>query len=151
MRITDALLGEHGSFQVLFEELTIAAEHALDDVPALARELAIRLAAHDAAEEETLFMPLQSRLGPQGPLGLMEMEHRRIGDLIEDIIAAEEASLIRHRVRELVVVANDHFAKEEAVLFTLAEQVMDDAELHHLGSVWVRRRKAGSGKSRAVA
>jgi len=141
MRITDALLGEHEAFQIHFDELTAAAEAALGDVPALTRQLAARLAAHDDTEEETLFMALQSRLGPQSPLALMEMEHLRIGDLIEDVLAADEPAQLRHRVAALIDFMNDHFAKEEAVLFTLAEQFMDDGELERLGAAWSRRRR----------
>jgi hemerythrin-like domain-containing protein len=40
-----------------------------------------------------------------------------------------------------ITLARQHFAKEEQVLFPMAQQVLDDQELFELGAQWAKGRK----------
>src|SRR3972149_2983552 len=89
MLITDALLGEHGVFQLLLHHIEQALP-ALDSTPALQHELAafaFALEAHARLEDELLFTALEPHLGTQGgPLAVMRMEHNQITDLLGRIL-----------------------------------------------------------------
>ncbi|MEK9752521.1 MAG: hemerythrin domain-containing protein [Rhodospirillaceae bacterium] len=140
MRVTVALLGEHGLFYALIEQVSHATKNAPDDVPALTRALARALATHAEVEEATLFPALRPHLGPLGPIGVMEAEHRQIEEIVKRIAATDDPAQLRRYVDLLIEVCIDHFAKEEGILFHLAVRFLDDGELNRLGDSWAEFR-----------
>jgi len=81
MKITDALLGEHGVFYVLFHHLeTPAAKDRIPDGPRDgAALLSEGLITHARLEDELLFAALEPHLGSRaGPLAVMRLEHQEI-------------------------------------------------------------------------
>jgi iron-sulfur cluster repair protein YtfE (RIC family) len=139
MKLTEALLGEHGVFYAQFGHLerTLPATTTLAEVQAPAALLAAGLATHARLEDELLF----TKLDPSGPVAVMRREHEQIeGDLsraqeVSDLAQAQQ--LVLHAVQ----VARDHFIKEEEVLFPMAEQTLGEEALRELGTQWARERQ----------
>lgn len=102
--------------------------------------LAAALVGHAHLEEELLFTTLEPHIGPMGPLSVMRMEQGQIEAAlahlpkIQDL--AEAQSLLLHAIQ----VAREHFAKEEQLLYPIAEQALDTDTLTQLGRLWADRR-----------
>ena len=139
--ITDALVGEHG---VIYAELEHLASRPLESVEAAraqGAQLAAGLASHAHIEDELLFVPLEGPLGPNGgPLAVMRMEHEEVEGTLERLAHAADLEEAQSLASHLVSVAREHFAKEEQVLFPMAEQLLPEAELRGLGEQWAARR-----------
>jgi iron-sulfur cluster repair protein YtfE (RIC family) len=140
MRITDALLGEHGLLYVLFDQITEAMANESKDLPALTRVLAGLLGSHAKLEEDHLFPALQPHIGDMGPLAVMQMEHRQIDELLESMASTTDPEQLKQQTQALLDVTLNHFSKEEGILFHLAERFLDDATLHQLGDTWSQTR-----------
>ena len=143
MLITDALLGEHGVFYLLFQDIEKALP-ALDSVAALQNRvasLAFSLEAHASLEDELLFTALEPHLGTQGgPLAVMRIEHNQIVNLLERIPSAPDLAQGRVLVSQMIEVSRAHFQKEEQVLFRMARKFLDEESLSALGTKWSARR-----------
>ena len=143
MRITDALLGEHGVFYLLLQDI----EQALPAIENLAilqnriAPLAFSLEAHASLEDELLFIALEPHLGTQGgPLAVMRHEHDQIVSLLERIPSAPDLVQARALAAQMIEVSRGHFRKEEQVLFRMAQKFLDEDELSALGAKWSARR-----------
>jgi len=79
IRITEALLGEHG---VIYPQLAHLDQVSFDspaDAQRRAALLAAGLVTHAWTEDELLFVSLEEHLGPnRGPLAVMRMEHEQV-------------------------------------------------------------------------
>lgn len=142
MKITDAFLGEHAVLYAQFdylEQATPAAE-TLAIVQSLAAGLAATLASHAHLEDELLFTALDPYLGPMGPLAVMRMEHDQIEGLLGRIPAAQDLRQAQGLLQQTVQLARSHFAKEEQVLYPIAEQALDQGRLAELAVQWAERR-----------
>ena len=143
MLITDALLGEHGVFYLLFQDIEKALP-MLDSVSALQNRvapLAFSLEAHAHLEDELLFTALETHLGTQGgPLAVMRMEHDQIMNLLERVQSAEDLAQGRVLASQMIEVSRAHFQKEEQVLFRMARRFLGEEELSVLGAKWAVRR-----------
>ena len=143
MLITDALLGEHGVFYLLFQDIEKALP-MLDSVSALQNRvapLAFSLEAHAHLEDELLFTALETHLGTQGgPLAVMRMEHDQIMNLLERVQSAEDLAQGRVLASQMIEVSRAHFQKEEQVLFRMARRFLGEEELSVLGAKWAARR-----------
>jgi hemerythrin-like domain-containing protein len=143
MKITDALLGEHGVLYALFDHVEAALPRAgsLAEVRALADLLGAALLSHARCEEELLFPALEAHIGPNGPLTVMQLEHQEIDEGIEDAAQAAEPAAAVDAIRRVIEIARPHFRKEECVLFALAQARLGDAELEALGAAWASTRR----------
>ena len=143
MLITDALLGEHSVFYLLFQDIEKALP-ALDSVTALQNRvapLAFSLGAHASLEDELLFTALEPHLGTQGgPLAVMRMEHDQIVNLLERIQSADGLAQGRGFASQMIEVSRAHFQKEEQVLFRMARKFLDEESLSALGAKWAAHR-----------
>lgn len=143
MRITDALLGEHGVFYAQFEHLAEALPRTrnVEEVHSLAAFLAAALGPHAHLEDELLFSALEPYLGTAGgPLRVMRSEHDEIEGALDRVQQVHELEAARNLVRRALTVAREHFAKEEHVLFPMAAQFLGDNRLAELGAAWAQRR-----------
>jgi hemerythrin-like domain-containing protein len=142
MRITDALRGEHG---VLLRMLDFVEQEAptssLSDAQAMGRLLRQAIESHAHLEDELLFGALEPQLGAeQGPLAVMRMEHGEIEGCLERLPEERAAEGARRLLLRLVEVARGHFAKEEQVLFPMAERLLPREQLLERGGAWAERR-----------
>jgi regulator of cell morphogenesis and NO signaling len=98
---------------------------------------------HSEREERVLFRMMENYLGVGvGPVAVMEYEHEQAKSLIKNFLEntegeqesmpsekiKENSDLIRSAYFKLV----DHFAKEENVLFPMAERMLSDEEKKEL-------------------
>jgi len=143
MKITNAFLGEHAIFyaQFTFLEEEIPQIEDLSLVKAQGALLASALASHAALEEELLFQTLESFIGPGGPLAVMRMEHNQIEENLAAIPGHETSGQAREVLFQTIQIARSHFAKEEQILYPLAERALGHDQLFELGKQWAARRK----------
>ena len=143
MKLTDALRGEHAIIYELFDYVrdTSAKSDALEEVRGAVLVLERLLLSHARVEEDLLFPNLEPHLGQAGPLAVMRAEHQEIDDLIA--LAKEEKAVgaLKSVIGQLLELAYGHFQKEEMVLFTMAQQFLDEATLTELGDQWAAHRK----------
>ncbi|MDR7434508.1 MAG: hemerythrin domain-containing protein [Armatimonadota bacterium] len=142
MKITDALLGEHGVFYAQFTHLEQVLPHTetVGEVHAQAALLAAALATHARLEEDVLFPSLDPHLGPMGPLAVMRAEHNEIEGTLSRIPNVDDLVEARGLLVHALQVARQHFAKEEQVLFPMAGQILGEETLTQLGAQWAERR-----------
>lgn len=152
MRITEILTEEHRVIeQVLacLEEMAAQADATgrLDGAAArqavdFFRNFADR--CHHGKEEQQLFPALESRgvAHEHGPIGRMLYEHDRGRELlhtIEDAIPGAEAGEVPmlgrfiDQARRYVAWLRDHIAKEDNVLFPLADRILSARDQNELG------------------
>ncbi len=143
MKITEALLGEHGVFYAQFEHLERAVPTAetLAQVQSQMALLSAALDTHARLEDRLLFTALDPYLGPVGPLAVMRMEHDQIEGLFGRISQASNLPEAQGLTLQLLRIAQDHFAKEERVLFPMAAQILAPETLSELGVRWSEQRR----------
>lgn len=141
MRLTDALLGEHGAFYAQFDRLeALPAGLTVAEVREQAALLASALVSHADLEDELLFERMRSAGGDGGLLDAMEEEHRIIAGHLQRAQGSGDASKAMDALLEGVAVAREHFAREERMAFPLAERLLQGQALSDLGAEWSRRR-----------
>lgn len=143
MKLTDALIGEHGAFYTLFDEIEEIAtrERAMALILGSIAVLEAMVVSHASLEEQLLFSALEPHLGKdQGPLAVMCAEHTEMKALLEEIEDAEDVGHASHLVKEALTAARSHFGKEEQVLFPMAENLLGDEVLTELGKIWADTR-----------
>ncbi len=147
MRITDALLGEHGVIVELLDHVDrCASGWNLDEAREGGASLAAVLRPHAAVEEELLFDELERALGHEPvPLAVLRLEHEEIEAILVELTSAGSGEELQPRFARLVELVEDHFAKEEGILFPLARQHLDEATLNRLGSRWAESRRVEAG------
>lgn len=134
---TAALREEH---EVILRALTVL-EHVGRDLAAgksVAKETIASLAnffrtfadrCHHAKEEAHLFPAMAEHGIPQegGPLGVMLQEHEEGRALVRTFAEGEPATSVP-AIRRFVTLLRDHIAKENEILFPMAEQVIPERE-----------------------
>ena len=137
MQITHLLSQEH---QVVLEQLQ-ALEAALDrfdpgQVAATLRFFDEQVTLHRRKEEEVLFPALARYIGTEmGPIAVMLHEHREEQARLEEIRVALDAGdtpeargTLRRAGRQILDLLRNHIAKEDNVLFPLAERTLSAEE-----------------------
>jgi hemerythrin-like domain-containing protein len=148
------LMDEHVSLRAdmdLFYDITeeIALDSGCDVVELFAQlykqvaAFEIKLKAHSRREEEGLF-PLMTRhlAEDDGIIEVMEYEHEKAEQHLKEFLAEAEkagSTIDEDDVQWITVIAvqahatlQQHFAKEEKVLFPLAENILSDDEKKEL-------------------
>ncbi|MCM2269727.1 MAG: hemerythrin domain-containing protein [Thermoanaerobaculia bacterium] len=146
MKITDALYGEHGPLYALLTHCeSSAAQWELADLMLAGRAVEAALLSHAAVEDDLLFGALAARMPAGGPVEVMRAEHEAIDADLAALRVAEDEGPARRAMLRVVQQAREHFAKEEQVLFPLAEELVGAAELERLGAEWAARRGVACG------
>lgn len=142
MKITDALLGEHGAFYAQFDRLEEQLPGCRDvaEVREQAALLASALVSHARLEDELLFAAMAVAGADAGLLDAMETEHGDIADRLSRAQGTADAALARRELLEAVSLARDHFAREERLAFPLAGELLGAPALMELGAAWAGRR-----------
>ncbi len=147
MKITQGFVGEHAVFYAQFSHLekTVPTARRLDEVQVQAAFLAAALESHAGLENELLFDSLEPRLGAQsGPLAVMRAEHDEIKGSFSRFPQLQTLDEAQNLLLHVVAVAREHFAKEEQILYPMAEQVLGEETLIQLGSEWARQREVSA-------
>ncbi len=132
--ITDALADDHRRL----EDLRERAEDALrtggrGEATSLFAEFDRGLRHHIRVEEELLFPALERESGLRrefGPIGVMIAEHRAIEGLLERLVRefSGEAAADGAPMGQLSAMLEAHDAKEEMVLYPMADRTIGAAE-----------------------
>lgn len=149
MRITDAFVGEHAVFypQLSSLEQAIPGYSGVEEARVQAALLGAALASHAALEEELLFVEMDPLDEAVSHLAVMREEHRDIEDSIDRAARTMDLEEARGLLLHLIDVARPHFAKEEDVLFPMAETALPEATLLRLGEEWASRRLGNAARS----
>ncbi len=148
MKLTDALLGEHGTFYVLFSQIEeiAAMEGPLAQIRGATMVLGAMVDSHAAIEEKLLFSALEPHLGTNdGPLAVMRAEHEKMACLLEQIEDTDDTDRVILWIEEALSAARSHFQREERVLFPMAQHLLGDEELTRLGRAWAEVRQVEIG------
>lgn len=147
MKLTDALLGEHGALYALFAqvEACFARAATAGEARLLAAAIAPLVLAHATLEDELLLPAIEARAGATPLLAVMREEHEEIAASLDAALAAEERAAVIANLRDAMETARSHFAKEEGALFPLAEECLDARELARLGALWANARGVRAG------
>ena len=142
MKITDAFLGEHGVFYALFKHLeqAIPAASQPDQVHMHAAMLASALATHAQLENDLLFSAMEPHVGPMGPLAVMRREHEEIEGTLAGLQEVQDTAEAQRMLLYAIRVARDRFAKEEQILYPMAEKALGAEPLSQLGAQWAEHR-----------
>ena len=142
MDVTDALLGEHGVFHLLVEQLDDALGRceSVTEMRVAAEPLAISLLGHHRVEEETLLTPYERETGSLGPLKCLRHEHEQMNQLVRIIFRTPDADQMREQIRALLDIVRRHLAREEQLLFGLVRQALPDGERAESGAHWAQFR-----------
>lgn len=153
MKITDALLGEHGVLYDLFGHLRDVAMNSGDAAAIRAAFAAVErlLLTHARVEEELLFPRLQPHVGQMGPISVMLAEHQRIDTLLKAARDENNLASLKNLAGHLIELASNHFRKEESVLFGMAQQYLGDELLAELGEQWAASRNVSLGGGGCMA
>ncbi|MBI4352681.1 MAG: hemerythrin domain-containing protein [Candidatus Omnitrophica bacterium] len=99
---------------------------------------------HSRIEEKYLFPKLRPYLGREmSSVAVMEFEHGEIRKIIEILRKDDRPGTILLEASKFTAFLRDHLAKEERVLFPVAEKVLGEKELRVLA------RKAGYRRARS--
>ncbi len=147
MKISDALLGEHGLFQALFDGMDAAAAGATsaDQIRVATSLLATAVQTHAQIEEDILFPALERAGLTCGPLTIMRAEHQEIDELLSAIAVANDLAGAQDGAARLLDLLRAHFRKEELLLFPLIAHALPDGELSELGQRWSGQRGVACG------
>ena len=143
MRITDALLGEHGVFYAMFDyvEQTTSRSENSEELKILADLLATTLLSHARLEDNLLLPAMEPEMGPRGPLlAAIRREHRDIEGTVTELMDLQGLAELKSRMLHLVRLARLHFKNEEQSFFAVALEVLGETRLNEFGSQWASAR-----------
>jgi regulator of cell morphogenesis and NO signaling len=143
MKITEALRRDHQVFRGQFEDLEKAAQagSAWSEIEERLDALYTPLDSHVQWEDELLFGALEPNLGPDSSLAAMRKEHAEIENTFSLLEKCGNFGATEGYMSHLLEVARSHFAKEEQMLFPMAEQALDTDTLERLGGEFANRRR----------
>jgi len=95
--------------------------------------LGVALDIHFVQEEEALFPFLTEKIGPQGPVMVMEHEHDELRNSLqmlkqELMKEASDKEIVIGAASTILQVLREHIHKENQVLFPLAERMLTEEE-----------------------
>ena len=140
MMITEYLTSQHHVFltQLSFLEELKNAQKLLE--PAGLKEVVFMISKaveqHADIEEKFLFPELEPHLGDQmGPVAVMEFEHGEIRKVLHALRETDDPQVIRLEVSKFIVFLRDHLAREETVLFPMAQELVGLKRLETVGTI----------------
>jgi hemerythrin-like domain-containing protein len=150
MKITSALVAEHGFYSGMFDAidrllpgLTEAAEVRL-----LARLLLAMSERHREMENDLVFAALEHMLHHRAParqrtpLQQIRVKDEEIVAGLEAVEAAPTLPEARRRLRQQLSALRAHLQAEEQTLYPLLEQTLHEESLETLGQAWLERYPA---------
>ncbi len=144
MKITQALLGEHGAIYPLLDLIEAQAPSSgLDVIKIQAAFLQSMLVSHAGIEDvllrpmiqEHLPAPVRNADGTAPPT-----DHEVIEGGLRAVLDADERGKARRVLLETVAKTRKHFKKEERVIFRIAERELPEDVQDRLGAEWAARR-----------
>ena len=143
MKITEALLAEHLVFHNLFDHIERVAPKTktLAEIKALAELTEAMLAAHSRTEDELFIGPMEHCFEQIGQRETFHREHDEIDAALALVQKAKTVKKARAILLATVVLARQHFDKEERIVFPMAEKILKASTLTELAQTWKEQRK----------
>ena len=148
MKLTDALLGEHGAFYALFDQIEeiAATQSAMAQWRSATTVLEAMVTSHEALEEKLLFAALKPHLtNEEDPLAVLRAEHEEMERILACMQQEPDVDRAILWISEALGAARSHFRKEERTLFPLAQRMLGDEMLSRLGTLWAEARRVRIG------
>ncbi len=141
MKVTDAFRGEHAVFYAEFKQLESDLESlTLELLQSRVALLGKALASHAQLEDQLLFDGNNPATREIPAFHVMCEEHEAIEQMLGEIANARALEPARELLREMIMLARDHFHKEETMAFAIAEQSLGREQLSRLGETWANSR-----------
>ncbi|MBI4906567.1 MAG: hemerythrin domain-containing protein [Acidobacteria bacterium] len=145
MKITQALLGEHGAMYPLLDMIEQTATSAgLMELKLQAAFLQATLISHADIEDALLrpvVLPYLEKPTP-GPDGAVPpTDHQAIAIGLQSVIDAGDGQEARRLLMDTVTMTRKHFRKEENIIFPTADRELSLELLEDLGAQWAAIRK----------
>lgn len=142
MKITDAFIAEHAVLYAQLDHLekVVPAARTLGEIKALAGLLEAALRTHAELEDQLLFNGLEPGLDQMGKLEKVQHEHGAICQGLERIRQSRTKKDAQRRLLNVVHLTRKEFDLEDRVIFRLAEELLREETLKHLGKAWARQR-----------
>jgi hemerythrin-like domain-containing protein len=146
MKITDALIAEHGVFHGLFDYIERTAPNlkTLGELKAVGGLLEATLDPHSRIEEELFISPLDHCMDQMGQERGFHGEHAEIEATLAEIQTSRSAARARKLLLDAVRACRRHFDKEERIVFPMGERLLKAKTLTALGSEFQKRREAAT-------
>jgi len=143
MKITEALIAEHGVFHGLFDYIERTAPNlkTLAEIKTVAGLLDATLDPHSRVEEELFIAPLDHCMDQLGQTQSFHGEHEEIEATLDAIQQSKSAKAARKLLLETVRACRRHFDKEERHVFPMGERLLKARTLNTLGAEWQKRRE----------
>ena len=135
MGITDVLRVEHRLLRALLEAMSgwLVSGMSPEVLRERAAVVAVALDDHARREEQQLFEPLRPRSeGARHLTDMMTVVHDEVRSLFDEIVVPARDP--KGRLWTILQLTEEHFVKEEAEVFPLAETLLTSDELVRLGA-----------------
>jgi len=144
MTITEALVAEHTTFLVVFDQIERALPSlaTMPEVQTMARMVEGLLESHAKTETEVAYLALDHILAEHGDLNRMHQDHREIDERLRKVHSARTCAEARKLLKSALLASREHFQIEERGVFPLLEQSLQPETLAELGRAWLRRPAA---------
>ncbi len=148
MKITDALLVEHG---LLYITMDFVAEYLrqvkdLTEVKLLASMLERLLDAHGKGEEHFMLVPFDHILEDHGQREQMCVAHLEIDVRLKEAQSATDLTVAKRLLKGAISATRKHFKSEEQFVFPQFEKLLTVSTLNSLGKAMMEQRGAHSGE-----
>lgn len=146
--IFDSLKADHDRHRTM---LSIIAEAAEGDRAALFEEFRVDIAAHAAAEEQTLYATMMADPELQDDARHSVSEHKEIDDMVVAIAKAAPGSDDWDQAfGELRTEYDHHITEEEEEMFPAAAEALSDEDVSRLAAVFAERKPEEIEKAEAI-
>lgn len=134
MRIIDRFSAEHATYTEQLDRLVRLVDEGGDVAVAIAaaRALATPLLKHAENEEVLLFPDLIARMGGEGPVQVLQEEHRIIHGQVSRLTGEPTRADFAAVLAAFDKLLREHIAKEEDVLFPMSAELLGDARLREM-------------------
>jgi len=137
IKITQALLGEHGAMYPMLDLIEQTAPCAdLSAIGTLVACLQSILGSHAAIEDDLLRPAIQAWLPPP----INPTDHQVIAAGLASALASTETEEARCRLLATIAKTRAHFLKEETSIFVIAARELPPEEQEKLGAEWAGLR-----------
>lgn len=141
MKITEALVAEHNTFLIVFDQIerVLPSLSKPAEVRTIARIVEGLLKAHSKTETNLAYLALDHVLEQSGELKRMHQDHQEMDDQLRKVHKARTCVEARRLLKAALRDSRDHFRLEESNVFPLIEKVLQKETQRDLGQKWLQR------------
>jgi len=144
MKITDALVAEHNTFLIVFDQIerVLPSLTTPTEIRTMARIVEGLLESHAETETNLAYRALDHVLAHKGELRRMHQDHHEIDDRLRKVHTVQTCAEARRLLKSALLASREHFQLEERSVFPLLEKALRKETLESLGRSWLEGSKA---------